>query len=146
MKKQARNRIWLFTFLALGGLGAYLYFDLRDFLGLTTLSVGTAESRWGSKQFSAKTFKNGSPVERASEVADLIRSNRYVGEKMESVILELGPHDAYHNTDEIPAYSLPEINGDSWTLVFLPDDIGVVRRIIIHKECCYRGIFNRFFR
>lgn len=144
MKKRVRNRILIFSFLA--AFGAYLYLDLRDFLGLTTLNLSAAESHWGSKPFSAERFKNGSQAERASEVADLIRSKRYIGEKMESVILDLGPHDAYHNTDEIPAYSLPEANGNAWTLVFLPNDTGVVRRVIIHKECCYRGILNLFIR
>ena len=81
MKKQVRNRIWLFAFLAVGTVGAYLYFDLRDFFGLTALSPRAAESHWGSKQFSAESFKNGSQVERASEVADLVRSNRYIGKK-----------------------------------------------------------------
>lgn len=141
-----RNRIWLFAFLAIGTSGAYLYFDLRDFLGLTTLSVGKAESYWGRKPFSAESFKNGSQSERAAEIADLVRSNRYIGKKIETVISELGPHDAYHNTDEIPAYSLPQINGDPWTLVFVPNDAGAIERVIIHKECCYRGLLNLFIR
>jgi hypothetical protein len=93
---------------------------IRDFLGLTTLSVGAAESHWGRKQFFAENFKNGSQDERASEVGDLIRSNRYVGKQMKSVILDLGPHDAYYNYDHIPAYSLPEINGNAWTLGCVP--------------------------
>ena len=146
MKKQRRKgkRILLaFIVIAVGG---YLYMDLRDFLGLTTLSLSKAESAWGNTEFTPETFKNGSQEQRASQVVTLIRSKRYIGEKTQTVISELGPHDAYYNSDEIPAYSLAKINGNSWDLVFLPGDAGTIREVIIHKECCYHGPLNLFFR
>jgi hypothetical protein len=146
MIKLAKNRTRLFALLAIAAFGLYLYFDFRDFLGLTTLSISAAESHWGNKPFSAESFKNGTQAERASAVADLVRSNRYIGKNVKTVISELGTHDAYHNTEGVPAYSLPEVSGNSWTLVFLPDDAGTIRRVLIHKECCYRGVLNLFLR
>ncbi len=146
MKNRRNNRFRLLFFLAFGVFGTYLYFDFRDFLGLTTLSINAGESHWGNKPFSAESFKNGTQAERASAVADLVRSNRYIGKNVKTVISELGTHDTYHNTEGVPAYSLPEVSGNSWTLVFLPNDVGAIRRVIIHKECCYRGVLNLFLR
>ena len=141
-KKRVFGLIALFVVAS----GIYLYFDLRDFLGLTTLSLTTAEKTWGTKEFSPERFKNGSKEERAAQTVSLIRSNRYVGNELKAVTSELGPHDGYYNSDEIPVYSLPELNGAHWEMVFLPDDKGRVSRIIIHKGCCYHGVLNIFFR
>jgi hypothetical protein len=146
MEKRNRKRIWLIVALVTGASGIYLYFDLRDFLGLTTLSLTTAEKAWGTKEFNPERFKNGSKQERAAQTVSLIRSPRYIGQELKTVISELGPHDGYYNSDEIPDYSLGELKGAHWELVFLPDDNGRVNRIIIHKECCYHGIFNLFIR
>ena len=146
MIRKRPKGIWIFVALTAIAVAGYLYMDLRDFLGLTTLNVRTAERAWGKNEFAPEIFKNGSQKERASQIASLIRSKQYIGKKLKTVVSELGPHDAYYNSDEIPAYSLPLLNGDAWNLVFLPDDTGTVREVILHKECCYHGIFNLFIR
>jgi hypothetical protein len=146
MGRRKQKRIWLLVALFVGVSGIYLYFDFRDFLGLTTLSLADAERAWGTKEFNSKQFKNGSKQERAAQTTNLIRSHEYFGKDLKTVISELGPHDGYYNSDEIPDYSLGELNGDHWELVFLPDENGRVTRIIIHKECCYHGILNLFIR
>jgi hypothetical protein len=129
-----------------GVSGIYLYFDLRDFLGFTTLSLSTAEKVWGIKEFIPERFKNGSKEERAAQTVNLIRSHQYIGKELKTVISELGPHDVYYNSDGIPDYSLGELKGSHWELVFLPDENGRVNRVIFHKECCYHGILNLFIR
>ena len=144
MIRKRPKGIWIFVALTAIGAAGYLYMDLRDFLGLTTLNVRTAERVWGKNEFTPEIFKNSSQKERASQVASLIHSNRYIGKTIQTVISELGPHDAYYNSDEIPAYSLPKLKDDSWVLVFLPDQVGIVKEVIIHKDCCYHGVLNLF--
>jgi hypothetical protein len=142
MIRKRPKGIWIFVALTAIAVAGYLYMDLRDYLGLTTLSLRTAVSAWGNKDFSPENFRGRSQEQRALQVVHLIRSNRFIGKTIQMVTSELGPHDAYYNSDEIPAYTLPKINGDSWALVFLPDSSGTIQKIIIHKECCYHGILN----
>lgn len=141
-----KRKIQLVLALGVAALGIYLYFDLRDFLGLTTLSLKAAESAWGNKEFSQDNFRNGSLTERASQVVSLLRSHRYIGKPLQTVVSELGPQDSYYNSDEIPAYSLPELKGATYQLVFLPNESGTIEEIIIRKDCCYRGFLNIFIR
>ena len=143
MTSSKKRKILAVTFV-LAVIATYLYFDLKDFLGFTTLSPSSVEAAWGSKEFSPESFRTGSKEERASQVANLIRSKRYIGKELRTVISELGEHDSYYNSDEIPAYSLPELKGTHWHLLFLPNESGFVEEIIIRKECCYRGVFNLF--
>lgn len=146
MKLEKRKKLGLLLIVLVGVAGLYLYFDLRDFFGLTTMSLKTAEKAWGADEFSPEVFRIGSKEERASQVVSLIRSKRYIGEELATVKSELGQHDGYYNSDEIPAYILPDLNGSNWALVFVPGEQGKVRDVIIHKECCYRGILSLLFK
>lgn len=101
------------------------------------LSLADAEKMWGTAQFDSKAFKAGDGKARATMTVDLIRSGRFVGEKLSNISKSLGPSDGRYNTSREPAYLLGDDGKNFLQLVFLPDSGGrVVEEVKIHKRCC----------
>ena len=106
------------------------------------MSIAEVERKYGKKPFSNEKFKRGSVEERASMVAHLIKSKKFIGKKPEEVREQLGPYAGHFWNDNIPTYIIEEgwnKEGDTWQVVFLLDAQGNVNEVKVHKNCCKKN-------
>lgn len=114
--------------------------DQKSFLSSQVfMSVATAKQRWKEKTFDASKFKSGSAKERAAMATNLISSKKLLGKTPEEIRILLGSFSGFFWSDYIPAYLIEEgwtQKKDTWQLVFLLSDQGLVNDVKIHKNCC----------
>lgn len=92
---------------------------------------------WPSASFNAQSFRSGTNSDRASMVADIIESKRFIGRKCNSVREELGEATGdYYVSDSNITYRLTNKGSADWILTFLCAKNGTVERVFIRKSCC----------
>jgi hypothetical protein len=106
------------------------------------MSVAAAKQRWKEKAFDASKFKSGTAKERAAMATNLISSKKLLGKTPKEIQVLLGGFSGFFWSDYIPAYLIEEgwsQGKDTWQLVFLLNDQGLVNEVRIHKNCCASG-------
>lgn len=100
------------------------------------------EARFGNVSFDVATFRRGEIPKRASMAASLLKHKKsYLGRTFKSIREEFGQHDGYYFRDSIPAYLIQrgaKYPDESWQVVFLPGDDGLVDDLVVHQNCCPR--------
>ncbi|GEM_PF-3327403 len=114
--------------------------DQKTFLSSQVfMAVAAAKQRWKEKTFDAGKFKSGTVQERAAMATNLISSKKLLGKTPEEIRVLLGSFSGFFWSDYIPAYLVEEgwtQKRDTWQLVFLLSDHGLVNDVRIHKNCC----------
>lgn len=100
-----------------------------------TMSPTEAQKRWGSEDFDANKFKNGSLQTRAKMAVAIVKNKKtWIGKSFPDLKKMLGEHDGFYFTDTIPAYFITDaekMGDEAWQIVFLPDNDRKVKDVII---------------
>ena len=119
MKSRRRRRIGLFILGSIFVLYLIYFFLLYpplnkyDYESRNRISVRRMIEKWGDTTFDSIQFKKGSPRQRASMAADIVRKQIYLGQSIDLVYLDLGKGDFYQNIGDVSEYIL-ENAGTSW--------------------------------
>lgn len=104
------------------------------------MTADGAAKRWGSVEFDSSKFKTGDTKIRALMTSSLQKhENQFKGKSALEIRELLGPFDGFYFTDAYPTYLIQigkSHSEDTWQIVFLLDDDRLVKKIIIHKNCC----------
>lgn len=107
-----------------------------------TMSSAKVEEKWGNAPFQAEIFKEAPTEKRAKMAASLLKEKKkFLGLERTKVRELLGDYSGYYISGMYPTYLIQETGRNSeeaWQIVFLIDGDGLVRDIIVHKNCCYR--------
>ena len=116
----------------------------RHFWGGDTLSKKEVCQKWGEEDsFDLKKFKESEDNEfiRAKMTCSLLKNQTdYYGIDIQKIKELFGAYSGYYFTDSIPTYVIQTAqtrDQEMWQIVFLPDKEYKVRKIIVHKKCCY---------
>jgi hypothetical protein len=96
MKSHRYRRIALFTLGSIFVLFIFCFFVLYPpfeeypYKFYDRTSVQRMIEKWGDTPFDAAQFKKGSPKQRAAMAADIVRNQKYVGQSIDLVFLDLG--------------------------------------------------------
>ena len=114
------------------------YFQYREFMGFNEVC-----KRWGERAFDSIEFKKAGrkgESKRAKMTCSLIRNKQqYIGKKREDIRKILGNYTGHYFSDMYPTYIIEtakKIGEDSWQIVFLIDNKGKIKNIVVHKNCC----------
>lgn len=79
---------------------------------------------------------------RAKMAASLLKEKKkFLGLERTKVRELLGDYSGFYTSGMYPTYLIQETgqgSEEAWQLVFLIDEDGLVRDVIVHKNCCYR--------
>lgn len=96
-----------------------------------------AEILWGSTKLNEMEFRTGSSATRASMAVDLIRSEKFIGERCDFIPNVLGEETGdYYHSDSNSTYKLSEKQSANWILTFICGESGSIEKVIIRKSCC----------
>lgn len=121
---------------------------LAGFIGLAVakdlfrgelLTLDKVKQTYGTGEFDAKKFREGSPDARAKMAYSIISKKTFIGQPATEVTKALGPHDGYYFSDSYPAYAIDEnwkLNKDTWQIVFFLDKKDRISKVAVHKNCC----------
>lgn len=102
-----------------------------------------AQKKWGIETLDPAIFREADFSARAPMAVDILKNNKYVGQRRTLVRKELGDPDSYFFSDTIYAYKIMPFPGrekENWHLVFIPDEkLEYIKEVKIHKKCCYKS-------
>ena len=106
-----------------------------------SMSLAEVCKRWGERAFDSIEFKKAGrkgESKRAKMTCSLIRNKQqYIGKKREDIRKILGNYTGYYFSDMYPTYIIEtakKIGEDSWQIVFLIDNKGKIKNIVVHKN------------
>lgn len=106
------------------------------------MAENQVSKRWGVSEFDGNKFKAGGEKERAQMAYSLLQNKKkFIGKDRSAIRQELGDFDGYYFSEMYPAYMIEMAKdnvSDSWQIVFLIDRKGLIKDIIVHKNCCER--------
>ncbi len=98
--------------------------------------------RWGDLPLDIEEFRAADENERSrAEMACSLlgQQDRFIGMHRLEILELFGDSNGYYGTEMTPTYLIETARSrdqDSWQIVFLINKDRLIRRIVVHKNCC----------
>ena len=98
--------------------------------------------RWGDLPLVIEDFRAADEDERSrAEMACSLlgQQNRFIGMHRLEILELFGDSSGYYITEMTPTYLIETARSrdqDSWQIVFLINKDRLIRRVVVHKNCC----------